>query len=214
MKKRILCFGDSNTWGYMVTGGRFPEEVRWPTRLGALLGEDYAVAEEGFNGRTCVFDDPIEGGYKSGLSYLPPCVMTHSPLDLVILMLGTNDLKKRFGMTAFTIGEGVTALIKAVRAYGMTPEGVPPRILILCPPPVLDNVMETRHAPIFGEDAPKISRELPSELRRVAKLMRCEFLDAGAYAQVSPADAVHMTREGHLRLADAVCEKVREIFNQ
>ncbi len=115
MKKRILCFGDSNTWGYMTSGGRFDEETRWPMRLGKLLGPEYTVIEEGFNGRTCVFDDPIEGGYKSGLTYLPPCVMSHSPLDLVILMLGTNDLKKRFGMTAFTIGGGVTALVKAAR---------------------------------------------------------------------------------------------------
>ena len=86
MKKRILCFGDSNTWGYMTSGGRFDEETRWPMRLEKLLGPEYTVIEEGFNGRTCVFDDPIEGGYKSGLTYLPPCVMSHSPLDLVILM--------------------------------------------------------------------------------------------------------------------------------
>ena len=117
MKKRILCFGDSNTWGYAATGGRFEEDVRWPTRLGTLLGDGYAVIEEGFNGRTCVYDDPIEGGYKSGLAYLPPCVMTHTPLDLVVIMLGTNDCKKRFQMTPFTIGGGVTALIKAVRDY-------------------------------------------------------------------------------------------------
>ena len=113
MKKRILCYGDSNTWGYMVTGGRFPEDVRWPMRLQMLLGDGYTVIEEGFNGRTTVFDDPVEGGHKSGLTYLPPCVMSHSPLDLIIIMLGSNDLKKRFGMTAFTIGGGVTALIKA-----------------------------------------------------------------------------------------------------
>lgn len=119
MKKRILCFGDSNTWGYMVTGGRFDEDVRWPMRLQTLLGEDFRVIEEGFNGRTCVFDDPVEGGYKSGLDYLPACVMSHSPLDLVIIMLGTNDMKKRFGMTAFTIGGAVTQLVKAARAHAL-----------------------------------------------------------------------------------------------
>lgn len=213
MKKRILCFGDSNTWGYMVTGGRFDETVRWPMRLQALLGDGYTVIEEGFNGRTCVFDDPIEGGFKSGLTYLPPCVMTHSPLDLVILMLGTNDQKKRFGMTAFTIGGGITALVKAARTYAMNAEGLPPKILIVCPPPVLDNVMQTRHAPIFGAESVEISRELPDELRRVAKLMRCEYLNAGDYAEVSRMDAVHMTQEGHLRLADAICGKVREILD-
>lgn len=208
MKKRILCFGDSNTWGYMTTGGRFCEGVRWPTRLQTLLGENYAVIEEGFNGRTCVYDDPIEGGYKSGLAYLPPCVMTHTPLDLIILMLGTNDCKKRFQMTPFTIGGGITALVKAARAYAMDETGNAPKILILCPPPILDCVMKTRHAEIFGADAPAVSRGLPDELSRVAKLMRCEFLDAGLYASVSEDDAVHLTREGHLALADAVRDKI------
>ena len=212
MKKRILCFGDSNTWGYMVTGGRFPEEVRWPMRLQALLGDDYTVIEEGFNGRTTVFEDPVEGGHKSGLTYLPPCVMSHSPLDLVIIMLGTNDLKKRFGMTGFTIGGGITQLVKAARTYAMNAEGVPPKIMILCPPPVGENIMETRHAPIFGEDSVSVSRDLPYELGRVAKLMRCEFMEAGPYCEISKADAVHMTREDHLRLAKAVCDKVKSII--
>lgn len=212
MKKRILCFGDSNTWGYMVTGGRFDEDVRWPMRLQTLLGDDYTVIEEGFNGRTCVFDDPIEGGHKSGLVYLPPCVMSHSPLDLIIIMLGSNDLKKRFGMTAFTIGGGITALVKAARTYAMNAEGVPPKILIVAPPPVGENIMETRHAPIFGEDSISVSRELPQELRRVAKLMRCEFMDAGPHSEISNVDAVHLTREGHLRLAEAIRDKVLGII--
>lgn len=212
MLKRILCFGDSNTWGYNVSGGRYGEDERWPTLLQKKLGENFRVIEEGFNGRTTVFDDEIEGGYKSGLKYLPPCVMTHSPLDLVILMLGTNDLKKRFGMTAFTIGGGLTACIKAIRTYAMDAGGNPPPILLVCPPPVLDNVMETRHAPIFGADAPIVAKELPEELSRVAKLMRCEYLDAGKYAEVSPMDAVHLTLKGHRALADAMYDKVISII--
>lgn len=212
MKKRILCFGDSNTWGYMVSGGRFDEDVRWPMKLQELLGDDFRIVEEGFNGRTCVFDDPIEGGFKSGLDYLPACVMSHSPLDLVIIMLGTNDMKKRFGMTAFTIGGGITQLIKAVRSYALDANGMPPKILIVSPPPILENIMQTRHAPIFGAESVEISKELPRELLRVAKLQRCEFMDAAPYCEVSPIDAVHLTREGHLTLARAVCDKVKEII--
>ncbi|MGI6239342.1 MAG: SGNH/GDSL hydrolase family protein [Christensenellales bacterium] len=212
MKKRILCFGDSNTWGYDVSGGRFPETVRWPMRLGALLGDGYTVIEEGFNGRTCVYDDPIEGGHKSGLAYLPPCVMSHSPLDLIAIMLGTNDCKKRFQMTPFTIGGGITALIKAARAYAYNADGLPPKILIMSPAPITENVMETRHADIFGADAPAVSRGLSAELQKVAKLMNCEFLDAGAFAEASKLDAVHLTREGHLRLAEAMRDKILDIL--
>lgn len=212
MKKRILCFGDSNTWGYMTSGGRFDEETRWPMRLEKLLGPEYTVIEEGFNGRTCVFDDPIEGGYKSGLTYLPPCVMSHSPLDLVILMLGTNDLKKRFGMTAFTIGRrshGAGQGRPAARHERRGPAAEDPHRRAAACGGKHDGNPPRAH---FGEDSIAVSRELGPELRRVAKLMRCEFLDAAPYGEVSRADAVHMTREGHLRLAKALCEKVLEIL--
>ena len=197
---------------YGFGGDRYAPSIRWTGRLQALLGDKYCIVEEGCNGRTTVFDDPIEGGHESGLIYLPPCVMSHSPLDLIIIMLGSNDLKKRFGMTAFTIGGGLTALVKAARTYAMNAEGVPPKILLIAPPPVRDNIMETRHAPIFGEESIEVSRQLGPELMRVAKLMRCEFMDAAPYCELSRADAVHMTREDHLKLAEAVCAKVRSII--
>ena len=96
--RRILCFGDSNTWGYdPATGERFDEQTRWTGVLQAALGGDYTVIEEGLNGRTTVWDDPIEG-HKNGHEYLVPCLETHRPLDLVVLMLGTNDLKRRFSL--------------------------------------------------------------------------------------------------------------------
>ena len=117
-KKRILCFGDSNTWGYTPKGGRYDDETRWPMRMQRVLGDRYTVIEEGMNGRTCLFDDPVEGGYKSGAAYLPPCLMSHSPLDCVILMLGSNDTKQRFGMNAKTIGEAMMQLVRLARLYG------------------------------------------------------------------------------------------------
>lgn len=211
MQKRILCFGDSNTWGYIPTGGRYDEHTRWPMRLAELLGPRWAVVEEGFNGRTCVYDDPVEGGYKSGVNYLPPCLMTHNPLDVVAIMLGTNDTKRRFNLTPMTIGQSMMQLVRACKLYGMDADGNPPHIVIVAPPPILDNLMETRHAECFGEQAMAVSRGLGPELLRVSKLLRVDFFDAAPYAEVSRLDAVHMTANGHIRLAEAMAEKIRAI---
>ena len=123
MQKRVLCYGDSNTWGYIPTGGRYDEHTRWPMRLGELLGPGWAVIEEGFNGRTCVYDDPVEGGFKSGVQYLPPCLMSHNPLDVVAIMLGINDTKRRFGLTPMTIGQSMMQLVRACKLYGANETG-------------------------------------------------------------------------------------------
>ena len=212
VKKRLLCFGDSNTYGYIPTGGRYDENTRWPMRMQRLLGEEYAVVEEGFNGRTCVLDDPVEGGFKSGVNYLPPCLMSHNPLDVIILMLGTNDTKVRFGMTPMTIGQSMMQLVHVCKQYGLSSTGTLPRIIITSPPVILDNLMETRHAECFGPQAIGVSQGLARELRRISKLMRCDFFDAGPYAEVSALDAVHMTANGHLRLAEAMAEKIKSIL--
>ena len=214
MKRRILCFGDSNTYGSRPAGGRYDESVRYPMRLAALLGEEYAVIEEGFGGRTTVFDDPVEGGYKSGAAYLPPCLMSHNPVDLVILMLGANDAKERFGMNAATIATAMMRLVRLARDYGMDAESRPSRVLLVAPPPLGDWLMQTHFAQPFGERAIEVTRGLKSEYARIARLMRCEFLDAGLYAQVSREDAVHLPVEGHLRLAEALEEKVRSVFEK
>ncbi|MBR1561084.1 MAG: SGNH/GDSL hydrolase family protein [Clostridia bacterium] len=213
MRKRILCYGDSNTWGYIPTGGRYDEHTRWPMRLGELLGDGWTVVEEGFNGRTIAYDDPVEGGYKSGLNYLPPCLMSHNPLDAVVIMLGSNDTKRRFGLTPMTIGQSMMQLVRLAKLYGMDAAGDPPHIIVVGPPVIRDNLMETRHAECFGEQAIAVSRGLPQELHRVAKLMRVDFFDANPHAEVSTLDAVHMTANGHLRLAEAMTSKIREVFN-
>ena len=121
----IVAFGDSNTWGYdPATGGRFPRAQRWPSVLQRELGADFEVIAEGLNGRTTVHDDPIEP-YRCGADALPPCLMSHAPVDLVILALGCNDLKKRFSVSAFDIAEGAGRLIFLARAYGQSAERTP-----------------------------------------------------------------------------------------
>ena len=211
MQKRILCYGDSNTYGYIPTGGRYDEHTRWPMRLQELLGPDYAVIEEGFNGRTIVFDDPVEGGFKSGERLLPPCLMSHNPLDVVIVMLGINDTKRRFGMTPMTIGQSMMQLVRTAKQYAVDEAGKTSRIIVTAPPKILDNLMQTRHGECFGEQAIEVSAGLARELRRITKLMRCDFFDAGPYAEVSSLDAVHMTAKGHLQLAAAMADKIRSL---
>lgn len=212
MKKRILCFGDSNTFGSRPSGGRFDEHTRWPMRMQEVLGEEFTVIEEGFGGRTTVFDDPVEGGYKSGAAYLPPCLMSHNPIDLVILMLGTNDLKMRFGMNARTIAEGNMRLIRLIMQYGMNADGLAPKILLVSPPVVGDWIAQTSFADVFGPDAPEKSRKFAAEFARYARLMRCEFLDAAQYVQPSKTDAIHLDQENHLKLADAMADRVLTIL--
>ena len=212
--KRILCFGDSNTYGTRPNGGRFDEHTRWPMRLLELLGADWTVVEEGFGGRTTVFDDPVEGGYKSGADYLPPCLMSHNPLDLVIIMLGANDAKMRFNMTARTIAEGCMRLIRLTRLYGMDERGNPPAVLLVSPPPIAEWVMDTPYAQVFGPDAAAVTRGLAAEYARYARLMRCEFMDAGRFAACSREDAIHITAEGHLRLAEGIRDKVVQMAAQ
>ena len=212
MQKRILCYGDSNTYGYIPTGGRYDEHTRWPMRMGEVLGAGYAVIEEGFNGRTCVFDDPVEGGYKSGVYYLPPCLMSHNPLDAVLIMLGTNDTKLRFGMTPMTIGQAMMQLVRTAKQFAVDESGKAARVVIVAPSPILDNLMQTRHAECFGEQAIAVSAGLAREYRRISKLMRCDFFDAAPYAEVSPLDAVHMTDVGHIRLGEALAGKIKNML--
>ena len=215
MKRRILCFGDSNTWGYNPIGGcRYDDETRWPMRMQHVLGDAYTVIEEGLSGRTCVFDDPVEGGFMNGSIQLPVLLKSHSPLDVVILMLGTNDTKCRFGMNAKTIGEAMMQLVQRVRLYGYDNEGKPPRIVIAAPAPILGNLMQAGHGPCFGPQAIGVSHDLTKEYERVAKLLRCDYFDASGSAEVSRIDAVHLTAEGHIRLGDAMAKKMKQMFAQ
>ena len=121
--RTILCYGDSNTWGSdPETRERFPEDVRWPGVLRKRLDEEYRVIEEGLPGRTTVRDDPIEGGHKNGRTYLMACLESHRPLDLITLMLGTNDLKARFGSSASDIAQGAASLADMMLRSGCGPD--------------------------------------------------------------------------------------------
>ena len=128
--KTILCYGDSNTWGYdPATEERYPLEARWVSVLARELGSDYHVIPEGLNGRTTVWPDPWEGEHKSGKTYLIPCLESHYPIDLVVMMLGTNDLKHRFGLSAWDIARGAQTLVEMIQRSEFGPYGGAPEVL-------------------------------------------------------------------------------------
>lgn len=207
--KRILCFGDSNTWGWDPhTAGRYAAHVRWPGVMAAALGGGYAVIEEGLNGRTTVFDDPTND-YRNGRHYLVPCLETHRPLDLVIIALGVNDLKARFGLSPVDIADGAALLVKLVQtsdAGPVTPgRKVAPPVLLVAPPPT---GRLTAFAELFAGAADK-SRALGAAYARVAAELGCAFVDAGAHIASSDVDGIHLDASAHATLGAVMAAAVR-----
>lgn len=205
MKKRILCFGDSNTWGHHAPlGDRFDETTRWTGRLQALLGQDYTVIEEGQCGRTTVWDDPIENR-MAGLSYLWPCLESQSPLDLVVIMLGTNDLKPYFGVHAKSIAQSAGRLVDMVQKSPFGTGGQPPKVLLVSP---IHAKASSFYFQLFDETAAEKSLQFAQYFRETAESFGCDFLDAAQVAEPDPADGIHLDAQGHDALAHALKDKI------
>ncbi len=206
--KEVLCFGDSNTWGYNpVDKTRYPRDARWAGALQRELGPGYHVIEEGQNARTTVWDDPVSGE-KNGLRYLGPCLESHKPLDLVVILLGVNDLKQRFAVTAYDIAQSAGRLVELVRKSDTGPAGRPPHALLVAPPP-LGRLTEL--AEMFSGGAEK-SRQLGARFRERAELLGCPFFDAGSVVKSSDLDGVHWASEYHAKLAAALAAETRRLI--
>lgn len=201
----ILCYGDSNTHGTppmrnLADQGRHAYGRRWPDIMAGHLGPDHRVIDEGLPGRTTVHDDVIEGGMRNGLTTLSAVLHSHRPIDVLILMLGTNDLKHRFSVTAFEIARSVERLVLAARA-----EGVVNDIVIVAPVPVRE---EGSLREVFsGAEARQAG--LTEFLADCAARLGCGFFDAGQHAQVSPEDGVHLTEAAHAAIGAALADMVR-----
>jgi lysophospholipase L1-like esterase len=203
--RTVLCYGDSNTWGYEpATGKRFPEDVRWPGVLARELGEGFRVIEEALNGRTTVRDDPVEE-YKNGKDYLRPCLESHAPLDLVIIALGVNDLKARFFASASDVADGAGVLVGVAQRSGVGPDGGSPAVLLVAPPPV--GVL-TELALMFAGAVEK-SEGFARQYRRVAEKYGCMLLDAGEVIRASDRDGIHLEVDEHRKLGEAVAASVK-----
>jgi lysophospholipase L1-like esterase len=210
--KSILCYGDSNTWGCIPLHGpdparRFPPDTRWPGVLRRELGDGYWVVEAGLSGRTTVWDDPLEL-HRNGRELLLPTLLTHQPLDLVIVMLGTNDLKHRINASAAEIAAGAGMLTDIVAASGCGPVGRAPETLLVCPPPIA----EVDQFDDEFEGGAEKSRQLAGHFAAIAEQRSCAFLDAGSVISSSDVDGIHLEASEHERLGLVVAEQVRPLL--
>ena len=210
--KTILCYGDSNTWGFNpATMRRYPKALRWPSVLAASLDKDFPggfeVIAEGQNGRTTVWDDPF--GQKNGSHHLIPCLESHKPLDIVVIMLGTNDLKHRFGVSSWDVAKGVAYLAGLVRLSGFGPGDLAPRVLVIAPPPF--GKISVFAQDFLGGGAEK-SLTLGRDIGILAEQNGIPFFDAGSVILSSDIDGIHLDPEEHGKLGRALAAKVIEIL--
>ena len=206
--KRILCWGDSNTWGYVPEDGmRYGPGVRWTSRLQEILGRKWEVIEEGLNGRTLATDDPLRP-LRNGRDALMISLLSHRPIDLLILMLGTNDVKQRMRLEPSEIGAHLKDIIRELRELDFSPYQVPRRILIIAPAILGPFPLGTDCEDFLG--AEEKSRALPEIFQNIAQLLGCEYFDVNSVAKVSPVDGLHLDRSGHFALAEAIATLVRD----
>lgn len=212
MKKTILCFGDSNTHGYNSSNnGRFTEDERWTCLLSKYLGDSYSIKEEGLSGRTTVFVDPLFEGLD-GLSYISPCLITHEPVDLLIIMLGTNDTKERFCATAQNIAKGLERLVK--KAISTTEAWRnKPNILLIAPLPIEKGYENTSVSGEMGQGCAEKSQALAPLYKEIAERNGCHFLDSASIQgmHMYPYDYMHLSKESHELLAYKLSKLIPEI---
>jgi len=213
MTRSVLCFGDSNTHGTppmpdLDFVGRHGPAERWPGVMAAELGPGWRVIDEGLPGRTTVHADPIEGAHKNGLAVLPALLESHRPLDVVIVKLGTNDLKPRFAVDAGDIALSVGRIADAILASDAGPGSAAPDILLVAPPPILETGCL---AGMFAGGRAK-SLRLAAAIRAEADRRGLPFFDAGGVIAVDPLDGIHYDAAAHVALGRALAAEVARLW--
>ena len=219
MKKHIVCLGDSNTHGYCADPkdcadpslARFNEDERWTCLLQKALGEDYLVVEEGLSGRTTVFEDPLYEGLDA-LHYLYPCLKSHEPVSLLVIMLGTNDVKERLSASPYAISLGMRRLVQKARTVDCWGPGGKPNVLVIAPPPIGDGLPSSAVADEMGVGALEKSCRVPEYYRRMCEENGILYLDAAELGVTfNEVDFMHLTRQSHRILADALAQRIPEL---
>ncbi|MDF9866934.1 lysophospholipase L1-like esterase [Bacilli bacterium PM5-3] len=206
--KNILIFGDSNTYGLKADGsGRFTYDIRYPGRLQKLLGNEYFIVEEGCPGRTTIFEDPTRYHLKA-TDYLFPCLYSHLPLDLIVIMLGTNDCKTVFDNSSDDIKEGLRKVVTLTKEY--TENKVP--ILIMVPPTLGDDIYLDTFDEDFADKSLVVAKELAQKYKDLANEEKTYYFDASKYVKVSPIDQEHMDEKNHEILADKLVSVIKDIL--
>ena len=208
MKYRILCYGDSNTWGYIsgTNHQRYNENERWTRLLAQKLGERFEIIEEGLNSRTLISNDTRPGKEgKNGYEYLLPCLDTHDPIDLVIIMLGTNELKKSYNKSIEEIGDIFEKyFVKTILNRKSQFLDKYPKVLVIAPPIAMDDGSGKY------EGAYEKSLKFNEVYSEIAKRNNCYFIDN--ISLNTGIDKIHLTQESHAILAEKVYKKLIEIY--
>ena len=210
--KHILCFGDSNTWGYSPQdGSRFPIDVRWTGILQKALGGDYCIIEEGLNGRTTFINEEGEDArpFRSGSDFFPTLLESHRPLDFVIIMLGTNDLKVEFNLSAEEIAQGAKDLCETVLNSEYLVDN-PPQILLISPTLIGSTIMPDQEE--FFNQARKKSLQFAEFFEKAANEAGVHFLDAALSVKVSEVDGVHWDADQHQEFGKVLAELIEQIL--
>lgn len=209
MMRQILCFGDSNTYGLIPrTTDRYDWDTRWTGIIGKkLIKKGYRIIEEGLCGRTTIFDDPLRIG-RRGTELLPVILESHQPIDIVVLMLGTNDCKSFYDASANVIGLGIKKLIGQIR------NAVPKAKILLISPIHLGDDIWDGYDPEFNEDSVKTSKNIGRVYKKIAKEEQIYYLAASDYALPSKEDREHLNKDGHKALAQAIGKQLDRIIDE
>lgn len=207
---RVLCFGDSNTWGRSGSSkDRYLANQRWAGLLQEKLGTEYEILEEGLRSRTTDLDDDDPNfPNRNGKEYLRPCLESQYPTDIVVLWLGTNDLKTKYNRTPGQIAQALSELVEMILLVGRTSENTKPGIVLVSPPIVKEEALKPGSQ---FEGAGEKSKKLPSLIREIATQHGCSFVDLAEYVEPGDADGVHLELESHPKVAEILFEAITKI---
>ncbi len=210
--KNVLFYGDSNTWGYQGDDPmhRLEADKRYTGVVAAQL-PDIHIIEEGLCGRTICNTDPVDYG-RNGMAMLPALLATHDPIDVIVIMLGTNDSKAMYGHSSFTISEGMDRTIKLIQSPLLWSNTIQtPKILLVTPPKMGENLAKSVYYGMFDENSAELICALPARFRALAEKYSCAFVDGSAVTAAKCSDQVHLTAEEHAVLGKLIADKLKEL---